>query len=117
MRPSCTTSAALILACRPQRCSARLHRRGIAALDAWRAEYNTTRPHQSLDMASPAGRFRRMLGHASAAMTLDVYADLFEDDLGQVADRLDQAATRAGADMRTAPLSSPATRCRYVCPG
>ncbi|WP_446210904.1 hypothetical protein [Micromonospora sp. IBSANI012] len=27
---------------------------------------------------------QRMLGHASAAMTLDVYADLFEDDLGSV---------------------------------
>jgi hypothetical protein len=26
------------------------------------------------------------LGHASAAMTLDVYADLFEDDLDQAAD-------------------------------
>jgi hypothetical protein len=41
---------------------------------------------------------QRMLGHASAAMTLDVYADLFEDDLDQVADRLDQAAARATAD-------------------
>ncbi|MGW4294341.1 tyrosine-type recombinase/integrase [Micromonospora chersina] len=40
---------------------------------------------------------QRMLGHASAAMTLDVYADLFEDDLDQVADRLDQAAGRAAA--------------------
>jgi hypothetical protein len=29
-----------------------------AAVDAWRVEYNTTRPHQSLDMASPADRFR-----------------------------------------------------------
>ena len=29
-----------------------------AAVDAWRQEYNTTRPHQSLDMASPADRFR-----------------------------------------------------------
>jgi transposase InsO family protein len=29
-----------------------------AAVDAWRIEYNTTRPHQSLDMASPADRFR-----------------------------------------------------------
>ena len=28
-----------------------------AAVDAWRAEYNTTRPHQSLGMASPADRF------------------------------------------------------------
>jgi hypothetical protein len=39
-----------------------------------------------------------MLGHASAAMSLDVYADLFEDDLVQVAERLDQAAARANAD-------------------
>jgi integrase len=30
-----------------------------------------------------------MLGHASAAMTLDLYADLFDDDLEAVADRLD----------------------------
>ena len=43
-----------------------------------------------------------MLGHASAAMTLNVYADLFEDDLDQVADRLDQAATRGADQMRTA---------------
>jgi integrase len=30
-----------------------------------------------------------MLGHASAAMTLDVYAGLFDDDLDGVADRMD----------------------------
>ena len=41
---------------------------------------------------------QRMLGHASAAMTLDVYADLFEDDLDEVAERLDRAAARADAD-------------------
>jgi hypothetical protein len=29
------------------------------ALDAWRKEYNTTRPHQSLDMAFPSARFTR----------------------------------------------------------
>lgn len=34
---------------------------------------------------------QRMLGPASAAMTLDVYADLFDDDLNAVADRLDAA--------------------------
>src|SRR5215470_3527098 len=28
-----------------------------AAVDAWVAEYNTRRPHQSLEMASPAERF------------------------------------------------------------
>jgi hypothetical protein len=33
-----------------------------------------------------------MLGHASAAMTLDVYSGLFEDDLDAVAERLDEAA-------------------------
>ena len=37
---------------------------------------------------------QRMLGHASAAMTLDVYADLFEDDADAVADRLDEARSR-----------------------
>ncbi len=33
-----------------------------------------------------------MLGHASAAMTLDRYGHLFGDDLDAVADRLDEAA-------------------------
>ncbi|SFF59402.1 Site-specific recombinase XerC [Actinoplanes philippinensis] len=61
--------------------------------------------HTAASLAVAAGgnvkAVQRMLGHASAAMTLDVYADLFEDDLDQVADRLDQAA-RQGADyMRT----------------
>ena len=31
------------------------------------------------------------LGHASAALTLDIYAGLFADDLDAVADRLDRA--------------------------
>jgi hypothetical protein len=39
-----------------------------------------------------------MLEHASAAMTLDVYAGLFGDDLDAVADRLDAAAAAARAD-------------------
>ena len=41
---------------------------------------------------------QRMLGHASAAMTLDVYADLFDDDLDLVAVRLNDgpAHTRVG---------------------
>ena len=39
-----------------------------------------------------------MLGHASAAMTLDVYAGLFGDDLDAVAERLDEAAATARAD-------------------
>lgn len=38
---------------------------------------------------------QRMLGHASAAITLDVYADLFDDDLTALADGLDDAARAA----------------------
>jgi integrase len=37
---------------------------------------------------------QRMLGHASAAMTLDVYADLFDDDLDLVATRLNEGLSR-----------------------
>jgi integrase len=37
---------------------------------------------------------QRMLGHAKASMTLDMYADLFDDDLEAVADRLDEVARR-----------------------
>jgi hypothetical protein len=49
---------------------------------------------------------QRMLGHGSAAMTLDVYAGLFEDDLDAVAARLDRAARDALADsVRTQPSS------------
>lgn len=38
---------------------------------------------------------QRMLGHASAAMTLDVYADLFDDDLDTVSASLNAARTKA----------------------
>jgi hypothetical protein len=45
---------------------------------------------------------QRMLGHASAAMTLDVYAGLFGDDLDAVATRLDEAvAARDSGYLRT----------------
>jgi hypothetical protein len=40
-----------------------------------------------------------MLGHAKASMTLDVYADLFDDDLDDVAANLD-TAIRAAAPLR-----------------
>ena len=38
---------------------------------------------------------QRMLGHKSAAMTLDTYADLFEDDLADVAARMNQGGLDA----------------------
>jgi integrase len=49
--------------------------------------------HTAASLAVSAGAnvkaVQRMLGHASAAMTLDLYADLFDDDLEAVAERLD----------------------------
>jgi integrase len=44
---------------------------------------------------------QRMLGHASAAMTLDIYAGLFDGDLDAVADRLYEAAARNADSVRT----------------
>jgi integrase len=41
-----------------------------------------------------------MLGHASAAMTLDVYADLFDDDLEAVANALSSARAASLAAAR-----------------
>jgi integrase len=51
--------------------------------------------HTAASLAVSAGAnvkaVQKMLGHASAAMTLDIYADLFDDDLEAVATALDQA--------------------------
>lgn len=64
--------------------------------------------HTAVSLAVSAGAnvkaVQRMLGHASAAMTLDVYSDLFDDDLDTVADRLDQAvAAMSVSKLRPAP--------------
>lgn len=69
------------------------------ALALERAGVEYLRPHDlrhtAASLAVQAGAnvklVQRMLGHASAAMTLDVYSDLFEDDLVTVADALDVA--------------------------
>jgi hypothetical protein len=61
---------------------------------------------------------QQMLGHASAAMTLDVYAGLFADDLDGVADQLDRAFTKLNADqMRTkcGPQGAQARPIRACC--
>ena len=51
--------------------------------------------HTAASLAVSAGAnvkaVQKMLGHASAAMTLDIYADLFDDDLEAVATALDNA--------------------------
>jgi integrase len=67
--------------------------------------------HTSASLAVAAGAnvkvVQQMLGHASAAMTLDVYAGLFGDDLDALADRLDEAFEGLNADqVRTDPGSA-----------
>ena len=56
--------------------------------------------HTAASLAVQAGAnvktVQRMLGHTSAAMTLDVYSDLFDSDLDSVSEALDTAAGRAG---------------------
>ncbi len=54
--------------------------------------------HTATSLAVSAGAnvkaVQKMLGHASAAMTLDIYADLFDDDLEAVATALHDARSR-----------------------
>jgi hypothetical protein len=47
-----------------------------AAVDAWRREYNHDRPHQSLDMATPADRFRPSPPQEGDALSLWAPTDL-----------------------------------------
>ena len=54
--------------------------------------------HTAASLAISAGAnpkvVQRMLGHSSAAMTLDVYADLFESDVDAVADNISRLWAR-----------------------
>ncbi|MHC3368803.1 tyrosine-type recombinase/integrase (plasmid) [Rhodococcus aetherivorans] len=58
--------------------------------------------HSAASIAIRAGAnvkaVQRMLGHASASMTLDIYGHLFEDDLDDVASRID-AGISVGANV------------------
>jgi len=54
--------------------------------------------HTAASLAISAGAnvkaVQRMLGHASAAVTLDVYSDLFDSDLDTVSAALDEQILR-----------------------
>lgn len=87
--------------------SARVHKDNYSwfasALDAAGAPRVTPHDlrHSAAAFAVSAGAnvkaVQRMLGHASASMTLDVYADLFDEDLNAVAVALDNAVSQAVA--------------------
>ena len=56
--------------------------------------------HTAASLAVSSGAsvkaIQTMLGHASAAMTLDVYSHLFADELEDLADKMDQERTARG---------------------
>ncbi|ETT25284.1 integrase [Rhodococcus aetherivorans] len=72
--------------------------KAVAAADVPRVTPHDLR-HTAASLAVSAGvnvkALQRMLGHASAAMTLDVYADLFDEDLESVANALSDARAEA----------------------
>jgi site-specific recombinase XerD len=57
----------------------------------WTHELRHTAASLAVSAGANVKAVQRMLGHASAAMTLDVYAGLFDDDLDGLADRMDEA--------------------------
>ncbi|MGX9296113.1 tyrosine-type recombinase/integrase [Tsukamurella paurometabola] len=65
--------------------------------------------HTAASLAVQAGAHvkavQRMLGHASAAMTLDVYSDLFDSDLDAVAIALNQARSAPSVGTMWAPTA------------
>jgi integrase len=67
----------------------------------------------SISAGANVKTIQRMLGHASAAMTLDIYAGLFDDDLDSVGERLSDAAGADAADsVRTEEDKRTTTRSR-----
>jgi integrase len=71
----------------------------IAMMAAWPSAIATT----------PADALQRMLGHTSAKVTLDTYADLFDDDLDAVAVTLDSRYSRGSVD-KMWPMGTSGTR-------
>jgi hypothetical protein len=67
--------------------------------------------HTAASLAVSAGAnvkaAQKMLGHASAAMTLDIYADLFDDDLEAVATALHHARTQESVGKMWARAGEP----------
>jgi integrase len=88
--------------------------RAVEQMKAEDPRFPTVTPHDlrhtAASLAVSAGAnvkaVQRMLGHASAAMTLDVYADLFDDDLDAVGEALNEQAKSAFVGKMWAPASA-----------
>jgi integrase len=86
---------------------ARVFEPAVAACQKTDDSFPTISPHDlrhtAASLAVSAGAnvkaVQRMLGHARASMTLDVYADLFDEDLDDVAANLDAAIRAQGSEV------------------
>ncbi len=74
-----------------------------AAVDAWRKDYNTKRPHQSLDMAFPAARFAPAAGDA---LGLRIPAELTRQSPPSVAARWAPARLTGGCPPGRTPAAA-----------
>jgi integrase len=91
---------------------ARVFRPAVKRCQAVDDRFPTITPHDlrhtaaSLAVSARANvkAVQRMLGHAKASMTLDTYADLFDEDLDEVADRLNDAIRVTADALRTAEV-------------
>lgn len=86
--------------------------RALAAAGLERMTIHDLR-HTAASLAISSGAnvkaVQRMLGHASAAMTLDVYADLFDEDLEAVSTALNTARSAAIVATPLPPTGSQVT--------
>jgi integrase len=88
----------------------RVFRPAVAKCQAADGTFPTITPHDlrhtAVSLAVSVGAnvkaVQRMVGHANASMTLDTYADLFDEDLDDVADRLNVAIQTTADALRTA---------------
>jgi integrase len=91
----------------------RVFRPAVAQCQAADGSFPTITPHDlrhtAVSLAVSVGAnvkaVQRMVGHAKASMTLDTYADLFEEDVDEVADRLNAAIESTADALRTAYLA------------
>lgn len=76
--------------------------------------------HTAASLAVAAGAnvkgVQHMLGHASAAMTLDVYSGLFDGHLDDVAERMNERAlaARSGRAAHSMPTAAPVTTLQWA---
>lgn len=68
--------------------------------DMWVHDLRHTAASLAVASGASVKSVQRMLGHATAAMTLDLYAGLFDQDLDDVAVRMDELILRAAPPVR-----------------